>query len=183
MPKTPLNFNLFLVLAAIITALFASIYVTVQQNYRQSANDPQVQISESTAAILSRGEDINPMLPTHKADLNSSLATFIIVYDDSQNPAISTAQLDGKTPELPKGVLDNALENGQNRVTWQPKEGVRIASVITKYNGGYVLAGRSLREIESRIDLMTKKIIIAWLATLAVAFLGTWFLIPKNKSH
>ena len=180
----PLKTALFLILATIITLLCGVIYLAVQQSYRLSANDPQVQISESTANMLSQGQDLTPMLPEQKADLNKSLATFIIVYDDAQNPIISTADLDGQIPELPKGVLDNALEHGQNRVTWQPKPGVRIASVITKYNGGYVLAGRSLREVESRIDLMTKKIIIAWLVTLAVAFLGTWFLVPnpKNKS-
>lgn len=174
---------LFLILATIITILCSVIYLAVQQNYRLSANDPQVQISESTANMLSQGQDLTSILPEKKADLNKSLAAFIIVYDNAQNPTISSAQLDGQIPELPKGVLDAALEHGQNRVTWQPKEGVRIASVVTRFDGGYVLAGRSLREVESRIGLLGKEVGLGWLAAIIAAFLGTWFLIPKNKSQ
>ena len=181
----PISFKLglSLILSVVITLLCGTIYIAVHQNYRQSANDPQVQISESVAGMLSRGEDLTSILPEQKADLNGSLATFIIVYDDSQNPTVSTAQLDGQTPELPKGVLDFAKENGQNRVTWQPKAGVRIAAVVTRYDKGYVLAGRSIREVESRIKMLTKQLASAWFVTIIVAFLGTWFLIPKNKSH
>lgn len=175
--------SLFIILAVVVTIVFGTIYLAVQQNYRLSANDPQVQISESTANMLSQGQDLTAMMPEQKADLNKSLAAFIIVYDDAQNPTISSAQLDGQIPELPKGVLDAALEHGQNRVTWQPKEGVRIASVVTRFDGGYVLAGRSLREVESRIGLLGKEVGLGWLAAIIAAFLGTWFLIPKNKPH
>lgn len=175
--------SLFVIFAVIITFLFGFIYFSLRQNYRLSANDPQVQISESSANMLSEGRDLASVLPEQKADISKSLATFIIVYDDSQNPIISTAILDGQIPELPKGVLDNALENGQNRVTWEPKGGIRIAAVVTRYDAGYVLAGRSLREVETRIGMLEKQVAIAWFLTIGVAFLGTWFLLPKTKSH
>lgn len=174
--------RVFLILSVIVTLTFGAIYFAVQQNYRLTANDPQIQISESMANMLSEGQDISPFLPAQKADLNKSLATFVIVYNDAQEATVSSALLDGQIPELPKGVLDNA-KRGQNRVTWQPKEGVRIASVITKYDGGYVLAGRSLREVEARVALLTKKILTIWLVTIVVTFLGTWFILPKTKSH
>jgi hypothetical protein len=34
------------------------------------------------------------------------------------------------------GALDYARQNGQNRVTWQPEAGVRMATVVVPYNSG-----------------------------------------------
>lgn len=161
------------------------VYGITQQNYRQSANDPQVHIAESTASMLSSNQDITPFLPLQNADLTKSLATFIIVYDDKGQATISTAKLDGITPDLPRGVLDYAQSHGQNKVTWEPQKGVRVAAVITRYDKGYVLAGRSLREVEIRIVKLQQEVGIAWIVTIIAAFLGTWFLLPnlKNKTH
>ncbi len=39
-------------------------------------------------------------------------------------------------------------------MTWQPERRVRIATVVVRYEGresGFVLAGRSLREVEERV--------------------------------
>lgn len=176
----PLRVSLFLVLAVVVTSFCGLVYGTVQQNYRQSANDPQVQISQYVANLLSQGGDVASVLPQEQADLSNSLATFIIVYDGNGQSTASSAKLDGQIPVLPKGVLDSANSTGQNRLTWQPKEGVRIASVVTKYDRGYVLAGRSLREVEARIDMLTKEVMLVWVLTLGIVFLGIWFLIPKK---
>ena len=96
---------------------------------------------------------------------------------------MASAQLDGQIPELPKGVLDAARANGQNRVTWEPKEGVRIAAVVTRYDGGFVLSGRSLREVEKRTEMLSKEVMVVWVITLGITFLAIWLLIPKHKSH
>jgi hypothetical protein len=56
---------------------------------------------------------------------------------------------------------------GENRVTWQPEPGVRIAAVVASYSGtqsGFVMAGRSLRETERRVDQLGELIGAAWLA-------------------
>jgi hypothetical protein len=56
-------------------------------------------------------------------------------------------------------------------VTWQPEPSVRIASVVVAYGGaqpGFVLAGRSLRESEVRVDRLTSLLAAGWLASLAV---------------
>ena len=45
--------------------------------------------------------------------------------------------LDGQTPQLPNGVLDSTRELSENRITWQPRDGVRIAAVIVSYEDGY----------------------------------------------
>jgi len=68
----------------------------------------------------------------------------------------------------------------QNGASWQPAPGVRIASVIVPISvndDGFVLAGRSLREVEYRVDQLTLKLGLGWLASLGgtlvlVAILG-----------
>ena len=57
-------------------------------------------------------------------------------------------------PRPPHGVLEYVRDHGEERVTWQPERRVRIAAVVVRYEGkgsGFVLAGRSLREIEGRV--------------------------------
>lgn len=180
----PLNISLFLILALVITLTFGLIYVCIQQVYRQSANDPQIQISEDMANYLSAGKDVKQVMPPTDVDISKSLVWFLTVYDDAGTVIASNAKLDGQTPTLPSGVLDHAKNNGQNRVTWEPKEGVRVATVITRYEGGYVLVGRSLRETDNRIGMLHKKIAMVWLITLVATFLGTWYFIPRlKKSH
>ena len=160
----------------VATILVGLVYAAAQQTLRQGANDPQIQLAEDTAAALAGGAAARSLVPPQTVDIGRSLAPFLIVFDRDGQVAASSAVLDGATPALPPGVLDATRQRGENRLTWQPRPGVRIASVVTAVNGGaggYVLAGRSLREVESRIDEVGLLVALAWLAlvgaTLAVA--------------
>jgi hypothetical protein len=62
-------------------------------------------------------------------------------------------------------------------VTWQPRPGVRIASVVTRTPGGFLLAGRNMREIEIRENRVLKLAAVAWLVANS-AVLGLWLLTP-----
>ena len=82
----------------------------------------------------------------------------------------------GKIPALPGGVLDYTRQHGQYRISYQPEAGVRSAVVIEAVSGGqggYVLAGRSLRAVEKHEDQALLLAGLAWaaaiLATLALA--------------
>ncbi|MCW5853043.1 MAG: hypothetical protein KIT87_23450 [Anaerolineae bacterium] len=165
------------VAATILTGL---VYVALQQTLRLGANDPQIQMAEDTAAALAAGGEARTLVPTQAVDIGRSLAPFLIVFDRDGRVVASSASLDGATPALPAGVLDATRPRGENRLTWQPRPGVRLATVITVVNGGtggYVLAGRSLREVESRIDLLGLQVGLAWLAlvvaTLVVSVMVT----------
>src|SRR5438093_1537518 len=103
------------------------IYAAVQQNYRQSANDPQIQMAEDAAARLSAGESPQALIPGQAVDLAKSLAPYTIVFDADGQALASGAELDGSSPSPPNGVLDYAETNGQNAITWQPRDGVRSA--------------------------------------------------------
>jgi hypothetical protein len=68
---------------------------------------------------------------------------------------------------VPPGILANARATGRDAVTWQPRAGVRIATVTVPWSGGSVLAGRSLRLVEEHASALELMVAAAWLATLA----------------
>src|SRR5262249_54008481 len=137
------------------TVLCFLVYLAVQQTLRESANDPQIQMAEDAATLFSSGAALSPALlqPAQPIDVAKSLAPFMIFYDDDERVVASTGALRGQPPSPPPGVFDYVRQNGEERGTWQPEPGVRIASVVVRANGtraGFVLAGRSLREVEKR---------------------------------
>ena len=144
-----------------------------KQVLRMSANDPQIQLAEDAAQRLASGESAARIVPDRQIDMATSLAPFVIVYDDADHPVASSAKLDGSVPTPPKGVFDFVRSNRQERVTWQPRPGVRIASVVNRASNGFVVAGRNMREIEIREGLVFKLAALGWLvANLALG--GLW---------
>lgn len=163
-------------MAAIVTGLSGLLYASVQQDLRQSANDPQIQMAEDTAAKLADGQQVQNVVPAEKVDIANSLAPYIIVFDATGKPIASSVQLNGQTPTIPSGVFDYVRQNGEDRITWQPQSGVRSAIVVTQFKGpnsGFVLAGRSLREVEIREDDIMHLILLGWIAILIVTLLAT----------
>jgi hypothetical protein len=155
--------------AVAITGLAGLAYALDQSNLRQGANDPQIQLAEDAAARLAAGAPVATVVPHTDTvvDIVQSLAPFVIVYDTGDRPLASTATLDGATPLLPAGVSTSARQR-EDRVTWQPRDGVRIAAVVVAYSGGTVVAGRSLREVESRADDALAVTGLAWLTCLVL---------------
>lgn len=165
----------WLPIAAAITALSGLVYVVAQQTYRQSANDPQIQLAEDAAAQLEAGAQPQALVASNKVDMARSLAPFLIIYDDIGSPLASSVQLNGQTPPLPLGVFTEARQSGEDRLTWQPQEGVRSATIITHFAGphpGFVLSGRSLTEVEKRVDQLAPLVGLGWLATLVGTFVA-----------
>jgi hypothetical protein len=73
---------------------------------------------------------------------------------------------------IPLGPLESLLgPRDEDRITWQPAPGVRVAAVIVPYGGqqpGFVLAGRSLRLVEQREDALLRDVAGGLAAGLAV---------------
>jgi hypothetical protein len=156
-------------LAIGITLVCGIVYTVVQQVYRQSANDPQIQMAENAARALGDGRSPEDLLGAVKVDMTQSLAPYLIVFDQSGNPLVSGVELDGQIPVPPVGVFDFAKRNKQDWITWQPRPGIRHAAIIVYFNGkqtGFVLAARSMREVEDRIDKLGMGILVGWLFTL-----------------
>ncbi len=147
----------FVPLALILIVIFGTIYTVAQQVLRIGANDPQIQVAIDLAHDAAIGNKITA--DPRKIDISQSLAPFVIVLDDKLNITSSNAYLDNKQPVPPKGVFEYAKSNMDDRITWQPKPGVRIALVVKYFEGkqkGYVAVGRSLTEVEKREDALLK---------------------------
>lgn len=159
----------WLPLAAAGVLVCGVIYVVAQQGLRIGANDPQIQMAQDGAAALAAGATPASLMGQGPVEMSQSLAPFVIVFDDSGMPLASSARLHGRMAALPGGLLDYVRQHGEDRVTWQPESGVRLATVIVPVPGGpggFVLAGRSLLEVEKRIDQAQ---LLSSLGALAVA--------------
>ncbi len=160
-----------------ITVAAGMAYTAAQQTLRLTANDPQVQLAEDVAGALEIGVTPKELVQNYKIDPSVSLATFVIIYDEQRRVLASSGALAGRDPVPPEGVFGYVDNYGEDRVTWMPKPGVRIAMVMTRYKGGYVLAGRSLRDVDRNIATVARLLAMLWLLCAALAtmvFLGVW---------
>ena len=166
-----------LVLIALCTAISLGFVIVEQQSLRQSANDPQLGMATDLAIHLSRGVSPATAVPNDQTDMDVSLSPFVIAYDEQGKVLASSAQLNGAVPQLPQGVLDYIRHHGEERITWAPRRDVRIASVVLHVagpHGGFVLAGRNLREVEARKNLLLQLTALVWLGLLGIIFVGTF---------
>jgi hypothetical protein len=172
----------WLQLAAAVSACCLLVWVAVQQLWRQDANDPQVQMARDAAARLAAGQaPVDTVVPTTTVDVASSLAPFLTVLDARGSIVASSGRVHGALRSVPSGVLDHVRQSGEEEVSWQPEAGVRVATAIVSYPGGFVLTGRSLVESERRIARMGELVALAWLgilAGLAVLVTATETMIP-----
>lgn len=170
----------WLPLAAALTVVCALIYVTVQQSLRLGLNQPQVQMAEDAARALAGGQPVSALIPTSapQVDIAQSLAPYLIVFNSQGAPVASGATLHGSIPVPPAGVFDYARKHVDDRISWQPEPGVRSAAVIVVVNGGqggFVLAGRGMREVENQETALTNIVALAWAGGLAVALVLVLF--------
>ena len=163
----------FLPLAVVATGLAGLVYLVAQQDGRWLANDPQVQLAEDAAARLDAGgRPVDQAGPT-RVDIARSLAPFVVIYGTAGDVLATDGALDGQPPIVPPGVLANARASGLNAVTWQPRPGLRFATVSVPWSGGTVLAGRSLRLVEEHASALELIVGAGWLATLAALAVAT----------
>src|SRR3954467_13677818 len=136
-------------IAVIVTALFASLYLVMQQIERQGADDAPARLASQVASQLS-GSAADASA-ADDVDLAVSDAAFFVVYDAAGRPVSGTGQLDGALATVPAGVLDQARRTGSNHVTWQTADGRRFATVEQRAGDSVVLAGQSLAPTENRV--------------------------------
>jgi hypothetical protein len=161
------------------------VYLAVQQVGRQTANDPQLQVARDAATAIAAGQRASNIAAGPVVDIGRSLAPWITVIDEKGTILSSSARLHGNARTVPVGVLDHARTSGEERVTWQPEPGVRMATVVVhNRSGGFVVAGRSLEESEARTAAYGKLILAGWFATLIgllVIVTATEALMPQRN--
>jgi len=174
-----------------LTGLFGFSYLAVQQNYRQSMNDPQIEMAESAASALAVGDSPVSVLTPGASGIDASvdLAPWIAVYDASGKTVLASTALDSSA-RLPPSLFDTsswqplkhfvAPSGPETRVTWESKGGVRQAVVLVQYHTseglGWVASGRSMRVVEDRIINLTQLAAIAWSVSILAMVAVSWFL-------
>ncbi len=157
-------------LAGVTTAVCVLVYLLAQQMGRHLADDPQVQMAHEIADALDAGRPVDAVLPPASIDIARSRSPFAVVVDDQGRVVAASGRLDGQARAVPPGVFDAARQRGETRVTWQPERGVRVATVTVLRRGGFVTAGRSLAETETRAAQFGTITLLTWAATLAGVF-------------
>lgn len=185
-------FALWLPLAIALSGVFVFAYWAVQQNYRQQANDPQVQLAEDGAARLNGGGVPAELVPrgVPPTDIATSLAPWTVVYDSAGKPLESSAVLDNAPPQLPLSAFDAttwkkryaeygigmSIPSGETRFSWQPRPDVRQAVVLVQAKNGYFVAvGRNLREVENRERTLSEGWFLSWFGSIAALYAALAF--------
>lgn len=173
-------FGVWLILAIMFTGAVGFPTVAVQQVYRQNANDPQIEIVQEVAAAIQKGIPRDQIVgPTGSVDMNTSLSPFIAIYDENAKVVGASGKLNNENPVPPSGAFDAVKKSGQTRFTWQPQPGVRVAAVMQEVKGEkstFILAGRSLREVEQREKQLTQIAGLTWLALMLLSLFLVWFI-------
>lgn len=179
MKKLEVVLRQFLPLFFVTTVISGMIYFSAWQILRQSANDPQIQIARDFSKALQNGKSTQEITGSTQIDLGSSLATFVIIFDDSGKIVASQAVLDGRVPTPPKGVFDYTRSKKEDRISWQPKSDTRIAAVLEHFEGakpGFILVGRSLNETDLRITDLGNKLFFGWIVSVIGSLILSFFL-------
>ena len=173
--------------AAAVTIAAGAAYGVGQTVLRTGANDPQIQVAQDAAANLSAGAGAATVGTGAAVDLATSFAVEVTVPDGAGNILASTGRLDGEPVRPPLGALRAAARHGSHLVTWQPRAGVRMATVIEAYTGptggGTVVVARSLRTVEQRESRLLGLVAAGWvggLAVTAVAAVAGAVLLPRS---
>ncbi len=162
--------------ALLSTVLCGLIFVIAQQSLRLSADDVLAQLATDASILLEHGTGAADIVGPYPVDMGRSLSPFFMIFDQHQAVVASMGTLEGNTPTLPDGALYQAIGRGQHRFTWEPQPGLRFAAVIRTFSSndqyGFVLAARSLREVDYRISIMMLLSLGAWITSLILTLLG-----------
>ena len=162
------------------SASVASAFASAQAKLSAEAKRPQVH-----GDAFPGGPGSYP-LPAGHIDLATSLEPFVILYDSEGNPLRSTGYLDDTVPAPPAGVFAYLRTHPIDKITWQPRPGVRIATVAQRIDGpnpGFILVGRSLTLVQQQEDELRVGTFITWFCLMALLALGAFFLSRAQARH
>lgn len=169
------NARIWLAIVGAATLIIGLSYTLAQQVTRLSANDAPRNLADITRSYAERPNADN-IVPSYTTELTKDDSVFVIITNKDGKLVLSNALLGGN-PNLvpPKGILTVAASKGYDAVTWQPANGVRLATYTEPYKNGFITAGQNLKPYEDRITLYTVAAFTAWIATVGWACLTLWY--------
>jgi hypothetical protein len=157
------RFGVLLSAAVLVTVVIGTCYGMAQQSIRLGANDAPRQAIDAYVA----NRDASQSNFT-KINLAADSNVFVLIYDTNGKAIGGDGYLDNKLAVIPVGVLQNAKDGHENAVTWQPKSGVRLATVVGKDGNQYIVAGQSLKMFEERIHTVGQVAFAGWVVSMLV---------------
>jgi hypothetical protein len=157
-----------------------------QQLLRKGADQPQQQMVDLAASRLAGGETLDQVIPPAYVELGRDLQPFLIYYNDRGEPLHGTGYLDQKLPSPPPGVFEYLRSHPTDAITWQPRNNLRIATVLQRVNGpqaGFLLAGRDMVLVEKQESLLYHLSVVSWIIVLALLALGASLLSRNAGQH
>lgn len=148
---------------------------------RSSANDVGIQTAQDATAALNNNASPQGLVAGH-VDLQKSLAPFIIIYDKLGEAVAGNGYIGNEIPTIPFGVLNASKNTAYHAVTWQPQSAIRLASVSVKANDFYVVAGKSLKQVESHENQALLLVFIGWILCCSVTVTVYWYL-KRRRVH
>lgn len=171
--------------ALLLTLITGLVFLCGQQIYRNQANDPEIRIAAEIADRISRGYSPGKYFSAYKTDISVNPGIFVTLFDARGRPFRSSGMWKGRMPAPPAGVFEAAKRYGEDRITWQPERGVRLATVVAHVESpstAYVLVGRSLKEAGRRTADLRMITGLAWAAGIVLIGLhALWFAVQDGS--
>lgn len=174
----------WLPLAVAVTLLCGTAFGVAQQTLRFGADELPSRIAEDSAYMLERGVGAASIVGVRQMDLDRTLSPFVIILNGTGGIVASSATFSGSALAPTPEILLQAQENGEHRVTWEPKEDLRFALVIRHLSityPNYVVIGQSLKPTEAHVAQVKTMVFGAWLGTMLVTLLTVWLFIPRRR--
>lgn len=174
----------YLLTAIVLTVAFGTMYGLVQQLGRMQANDTPTLLATQAAKQLDANLGLDS-IQMGATNLANKPVPFVIVYSKDGKAVGGSGYIDSKLAVVPKGVLTHAKSGKNNAVTWEPKDGVRLAAVVVAAKNYYVLGGQSLQATEAHAQRLLWLTLagygVSLLILIAYAALGALATFPRPK--
>ena len=165
--------------ALLVCIVFATVFVAITETIKFDANNPQIQLATEAADALNGGKEPTDVV-SGRVNLGSSLAPFTIVYSKTGKAVAGNGYLDGQLPTVPENLLISSDLSGYHAGIWQPRDGLRFATVVTTSSQYYVLSGRSTLEVDQLISRIS--LILLTGALLGMIAVVTIILIVRKRA-
>jgi hypothetical protein len=159
-----------------VVILYGIIYLLAQQDMRRSANEALMQYAAGAMKKMDAGMPVQEAMNEFEpVDIERSLSPYMIVYDSNRKVIAGNGLLHGKVPVPPNGTFAYAAQNGPHRMSWQPGPGTGSAVIlypcVVDGQQGYLLTGRSMREVEQRERTLAMYVATCLAITLIATFI------------
>jgi hypothetical protein len=153
-----------LVAAVLFGLIVLLMYAAVQQACCTTANNQQRGVARDMNHIK-YARTYHFLSDSGEVEVQQGHGTFMQLYNKNGQLIYSGGTINVKAPRLTAGVWDNARQQTESTLTWQPAPTMQLAAVA-RYTAmpdvAFVVVARSLQEVENCEIRLITMIILFW---------------------